>query len=216
MVGRSALRRLKQETAALHALAEQHVRILDEDATAADYHRYLVAMHGYHAPMEERLAAHTALAEVGYGATPRQKRTLIERDLARLGDPRDAWPACHRLPELGPLPRAIGAAYVLEGSTLGGRYILAKLPPALAKLRERATAFLEGYGADTGPRWRAFGELVERAIASPADEDEAAAGACETFARLIDWLALHEPIARPARAMARPAARARAAAGEAP
>jgi heme oxygenase len=99
---------------------------------------------------------------------------------------------------------------VLEGSTLGGRYILAKLPPALAPLRGRATAFLEGYGAETGARWRAFGEIALRAIGSAADvdaaEDEAVAGACETFARLIDWLALHEPLARPARAIARPAA----------
>jgi len=206
MAARSTLRRLKQETAELHARAEQHVRILDDDATVADYRRYLVAMHGYHAPIEQRLAAHAALAAVGYDAAPRQKRTLIERDLARLGDPRTAWPDCHRLPELGPLPRAIGAAYVLEGSTLGGRYILAKLPPALAPLRGQATAFLEGYGAETGARWRAFGDVVLRAIGSADDEDEAIAAACETFARLIDWLAQHEPLALPARAIARAAA----------
>ena len=205
MRGRSTLRRLRSETAALHARAEQHVRILDEDASPADYQRYLAAMHGYHAPLELRFAAHAALARVGFAAALRQKRTLIERDLAVLGDRRMAWPACPRLPEVGPLPRAVGAAYVLEGSTLGGRYILAKLPPALAPLRGRATAFLEGYGAETGARWRAFGDVVLRAIASPTDEDEAVAGARETFARLVDWLAQHEaPVI--ARATARPLA----------
>jgi heme oxygenase len=205
MRGRSTLRRLRSETAALHARAEQHVRILDEDAGLADYHRYLAAMHGYHAPLELRLGAHAGLAQAGFDAPLRQKRTLIERDLAALGDRRTAWPACPRLPEVGPLPRAVGAAYVLEGSTLGGRYILAKLPPALAPLRGRATAFLEGYGTETGARWRAFGEVTLRAISSPADEDDAVAGARETFARLIDWLARHEaPMI--ARAAARPLA----------
>jgi heme oxygenase len=205
MRGRSTLRRLRSDTAALHALAEQHVRILDEDASPADYQRYLAVMHAFHAPLELQFAAHAGLARAGFGASLRQKRTLIERDLAALGDRRTAWPACPRLPEVGPLPRAVGAAYVLEGSTLGGRYILAKLPPALALLRGRATAFLEGYGAATGGRWRAFGEVVERAITSPAAEDEAVLGARETFARLIDWLALHEaPVI--ARAAARPLA----------
>jgi heme oxygenase len=190
--GRSSLRRLKIETAGLHALAEQYVRILDESATVADYHRYLVAMHGYHAPLEHRLGAHAALVAAGFEAPLRSKRALLERDLASLGDPRTSWPVCPRLPETGPLARAVGVAYVLEGSTLGGRYILAKLPPALAGLRGRSTSFLEGYGAATGARWRGFGEVVERAIASRAHEDEAVAGACETFARLVDWLALHE------------------------
>jgi heme oxygenase (biliverdin-IX-beta and delta-forming) len=204
MLGRTSLRRLKAETAALHARAEQYVRILDADATAADYHRYLVAMHGYHAPLERALGAHTGLAAAGFEAPLRRKRALIERDLASLGDPRLAWPVCEvreecpRLPELGSLARATGVAYVLEGSTLGGRYVLAKLPPALAALRGHATAFLEGYGDETGARWRAFGDVVARAIGSPAEEDEAAEGACEAFARLIDWLALHErPLPRP-------------------
>ena len=192
MLGRSSLRRLKVETASLHARAEEYVRILEEDATLAKYHRYLAAMHGYHAPMEAGLAAHEALAAVGFDAIVRRKRTLIESDLAALGDPRKAWPACPRLPEIGSLGRAIGAAYVIEGSTLGGRFILSKLPPALAPLRGRATAFLEGYGAETGARWRAFGEVVERALDTPALEDDAVAGACETFTRLSDWLAVHE------------------------
>lgn len=192
VLGCSSLRRLKAETAALHARAEDFVRILDADATLTDYQRYLAAMHGFHAPLEARFAAHTQLYACGFDASVRRKRTLIERDLAALGDPRTAWPSCPRLPETEPLGRAIGAAYVIEGSTLGGRFILSKLPPALAALRGRATAFLAGYGAETGARWRAFGEVVERALDTPALEDDAVAGACETFARLIDWLAVHE------------------------
>lgn len=213
MEGRVTLRRLKEETAALHARAEQFVRILDEDASVADYHRYLVAMLGYHDPLERLLAGHAGLVAAGFEAERGARRELLERDLANLGDVRTAWPACPRLPDVESLPRAIGAAYVLEGSTLGGRYILAKLPQALAGLRGRATAFLEGHGDSTGPRWRSFADVVERAVATRENAHLTVAGACETFARLIDWLAQHEqPSDRPpARPM--PLVRPRPAAG---
>jgi heme oxygenase (biliverdin-IX-beta and delta-forming) len=90
---------------------------------------------------------------------------------------------------------------VIEGSTLGGKFILARLPPQLAALRGTATAFLEGYGSDTGARWRSFGALVEREIATAAAEAEAIAGARDAFARLIDWLARFEqPLAEAAEA----------------
>ncbi len=88
------------------------------------------------------------------------------------------------------LPTALGVAYVLEGSTLGGRFVLAKLPPALAALRGRATAFLDGYGDQTGARWQAFGQLVEAHGA--ADPDACVAGARDCFAALVTWLATHE------------------------
>jgi heme oxygenase len=92
----------------------------------------------------------------------------------------------------------LGVAYVIEGSTLGGKFILARLPPALAPLRGTATGFLEGYGAATGERWRSFGGVVERAITTPEEVADAVAGARDAFGRMIDWLAQFEQ-ADPAR-----------------
>jgi heme oxygenase len=60
--GRQPLRALKDLTRDLHLRAEQYVRILGDDATTDDYTRYLIAMLGYHAPVEELLAAEPALA----------------------------------------------------------------------------------------------------------------------------------------------------------
>jgi heme oxygenase len=85
---------------------------------------------------------------------------------------------------------------VIEGSTLGGRFILSRLPPAIAAVRGTATAFLEGYGAATGAKWRGFTQLAEHAIAGPGAppgaEADAIAGARDTFTHLIDWLARFE------------------------
>lgn len=186
---REPLRRLKDDTADLHQQAELHVRILDADATLTDYRHYLAAMLGYHAPLEDVLQAHDGLRAAGFDAAARRRAPMLAADLLALGDDPRGAPRCTSLPPVTSLARALGVAYVLEGSTLGGRYILAKLPPPLVRLRGRATAFLTGHGPETGSRWRAFAAIVARELVTPAAEDEAVFGARETFVRLIDWLA---------------------------
>jgi heme oxygenase len=193
--GRSVLRILKDSTHGLHRRAEQYVRILDRDATVDDYARYLRAMYGFHAPIENALAADGVLESAGFAAARRRKTPWLAHDLRRL-DPCDIVPpCCSALPVSDSFARRIGIAYVVEGSTLGGKYILAHLPPALAALRGTATAFLEGYGAETGARWRGFAEIAARLItaaSAPGAEAEAIAGARDTFERLIAWLARFE------------------------
>ncbi len=194
MIGacRRVLRRLRDETRDLHQEAEHYVRILDASAGLADYKRYLLTMVGFHVPLERAFCADPALEAVGFKAQARSKAHLFERDLASLGATRTTWPLCTVLPDVSTLPRALGAAYVLEGSTLGGRYILSRLPVAIAAVRATSTAFLTGYGEATGDQWRAFGAIIERTILSDTDEQLTLAGARDTFSRLIDWLARHE------------------------
>jgi heme oxygenase len=179
---------LKHETADLHREAERHVRILDDDATEATYARYLMRMLGFHAPMEDRFAAHQGLAEVGFDVWVRRKQGLIRDDLAALGLAGVPAPRCADLPDVGNLARALGAAYVLEGSTLGGPFIIARMRVRLGHLVGVATAFLEGYRSATGPMWRSFSALVERCLAAPAARDAAVDTARSTFAKLIAWL----------------------------
>lgn len=169
------LKLLKQETHDLHVEAERHVRILDPDATEAQYVRYLQRMHGFHAAIEGAFATHPELAAAGFDAAGRAKRALIEADLAAYGATAGALAP---VPDVGGLARGVGAAYVIEGSTLGGAFILAKMRP------QRSTRFLAGYGDATGARWRAFGQIVTRV----QDETAAIAAARETFAALIAWL----------------------------
>jgi heme oxygenase len=186
VVLRPVLRELKHGTADLHEEAERYVRILDGDANAVDYVRYLRTMYGYHAPIERALLAHEPLAAVHFDAPARcVKAAWMRADLRELGE-RDEPAVCTQVPAPSTLARALGIAYVLEGSTLGGRFIVSRLPPALARLPRR---YLDGYGAETGPRWRAFGDIVARELRSPLDEASAVHAARETFSLLISWLA---------------------------
>ncbi|HET9623835.1 MAG TPA: biliverdin-producing heme oxygenase [Kofleriaceae bacterium] len=199
--GRLVLRALKEGTRALHHDAERYVRILDADATLADYARYLAAMRGFHAPLEDIFAHDPALAAAGFAASERRKTAFLTADLktiaSLLANPAhlpcaSATLCCPDLPASTSFARRLGIAYVIEGSTLGGKFILAHLPPAIAAVRGRATRFLEGYGAATAARWRSFCALVEHAVRDPVCEAEVIAAACDTFARLIAWLARFE------------------------
>jgi len=138
--------------------------------------------------MEERFAGHAGLAAAGFDAAARRKQALLRADLEALAVDHARLPRCADLPEIGELPRAVGAAYVLEGSTLGGPFIVSRMRARLGHLIGRATAFLEGYRERTGAMWRGYGALAERALAGDDALRAAIAAARSTFAKLVAWL----------------------------
>jgi len=172
---------LREATLEHHREAERHVRILDPDATIATYTRYLVRMYGFHAAIERVFADHDALSRAGFDPAARCKTPLLAADLHELGlDPNLLERSA--LPDLDSLARALGAAYVIEGSTLGGTFIRARL------VLDVPLRFLAGYGAATGAMWKVFGAICDRELASQAARDEAVAAARETFTALTTWL----------------------------
>lgn len=179
--------RLKQETMQDHAVAERHVRILDPDATNQTYARYLTRMLGFHRPMERAFSSQELLAATGFDAPARRKQQLLAADLSALESGTDAID-CDALPDITDLADALGAAYVLEGSTLGGAFILSHLPPSLAALRGKATRFLEGYGRDTGRMWRSFTSIANATLGTENHIERAVHAAQDTFRRLTAWL----------------------------
>ncbi|HEX4453243.1 MAG TPA: biliverdin-producing heme oxygenase [Kofleriaceae bacterium] len=179
------VRRLRAATLDLHAAAERHVRILDDDATIATYVRFLDRMHGVHVATEAAFADHAELAIAGFDAAARCKSALIRADLAQL----HAVPNESRcvIPDVRGIARGLGAAYVIEGSTLGGAFVRSRL-----RLRDVPTAFLAGYGKETGPMWKRFVAVLDQAR---VDADHAIAAARAMFRSLIDWL--DEPAREP-------------------
>jgi heme oxygenase len=95
LVGR--LERLEADTRELHLLAEQ-----------LDRSRYLRALYGFHAPLEEIFAG-DAIFETSRRIAPRLLREL--RALGEHAPP--VW--CTDLPDASTLARRIGIAYALHG-----------------------------------------------------------------------------------------------------
>jgi heme oxygenase len=83
-------------------------------------------------------------------------------------------------PDIRTRAEALGAFYVLEGSSLGGRVILKELKSRGASLT--GLGFLDPYGPDTGQRWRSFLVILERELNSCEQKADAVKGAMNTFA----------------------------------
>lgn len=159
---------------------------LDELATPACYAAALRALHGFHAAWEPAIWRLPGLAEAGIDGG-RRKLPLLEADLRALGiEPCGPAPEA-RIPGAA---QALGALYVLEGATLGGRIIYRRVADALGVTPERGAAYFQGYGEDTGARWKAFGSAATRFADETGEGARVVEGAVACFAALEAWLAL--------------------------
>jgi heme oxygenase len=94
----------------------------------------------------------------------------------------------HFGPEFTSFPHALGALYVLEGSTLGGRIILRHLETHTVDIPSDAMSFFAGHGAETGSMWRAFVAKLDTFGALNPDACTAAKdGAQSAFRTVIAW-----------------------------
>ena len=81
----------------------------------------------------------------------------------------------------------MGCLYVMEGSTLGGKFIARQVQEKLGLSPEAGTAFFSGYGNETGARWKTFREALSRHSAETGDEALIIEAAEDTFLRLEEW-----------------------------
>lgn len=180
------LAELKAATAAHHAHVEAAMPSLDQLATPAGYAAALRALHGFHAAWEPAIWRTPGLAETGLD-DGRRKLPLLEADLRALGvEPCAARPPRPDLPDAA---AALGALYVLEGATLGGRIIHRRVAGPLGVTPEHGAAYYHGYGERTGERWKAFGAAATHWAAEAGAEPRVVAGAVACFAALEAWLA---------------------------
>lgn len=147
---------------------------------------------GFHAALEARLAEAPDLALFGVDLAARRRSHLLRADLAWLGADDAA--------ELAPLARcgtaaaALGALYVAEGSTLGGRHLARALDTILPPGAD-GRRFLLGHGERHGEMWRACCAAIERCGAEPAARARMIAAAHDTFAAFEAWFADAEALA---------------------
>ncbi|MGI4761220.1 MAG: biliverdin-producing heme oxygenase [Janthinobacterium lividum] len=179
------LARLRTATRPYHDAVEQNefnqalaAGTPSEAATA----RFLAKMYGFLAPYEAALLGHAAALGPAWEIPERLRAHLILADLH--AEP-SQLPQCPAMPPLATVPQLLGAMYVLEGSTLGGQ-VLAR---QLAKAGSSQVRYFTGYGAQTGPRWKAFCQLLGAAAPDAATENELVQSAIHTFQHLATWLA---------------------------
>ena len=182
------MRLLRNGTQDLHRAAEDRLAHLDETVDEAGYRVFLERWYGFHVVLEPRLSAwHRRTSVLDWD--DRRKLPLLEKDLDVLGVGRRArldLPRCPHVPALPTTAEALGALYVVEGSTLGGRILRDRLRQA--PLPPGCFHFLSPYGLESGRRWHAY----RAATAAWVGDDVARAGgvlraARASFAALVAW-----------------------------
>lgn len=174
----SILDHLRAATRDLHDGLEARLDVFSRVADPAQRREMVGRFLAFYRPAETALAGILG-GEPGLDFEERRKVPALERDAATLntGPTADA-------PVSTPTGRseALGFLYVLEGSTLGGRVIDKQL--RARGLSAEGLSFFQGYGEQTGARWKAFCAVLERAD----DPAAAARGARSAFAQMEAWM----------------------------
>lgn len=182
---------LREQIQPFHERLEASADISSALASRSHYRELLQSFYGFHAPLEPALRAFPEWHEIGFSLADREKVPLLRQDVLDLGMTGEeiaALAVCS--PCIGSsdgFARALGCAYVVEGSTLGGQVIARELA-AIGVTPLHGGRYFASYGPAVGRMWADFRRMLERQSES-LDRDEIAAGAMETFTALERWLA---------------------------
>lgn len=180
----SLAERLRTETRVHHVRAEEAMGLMSPDLSSDRYVEILRAFHIYYSLLEPQLAGFSEWEELGCEIKARLgKLEKIENDLKYFN-------ASVRKPAprivIGDFAQALGAMYVIEGSTLGGQVISKFLANRFGYVPESGAQYFSGYGPETGKMWVSFKAVIARAETAGVDQDRVVEGA----ARAFDYLTL--------------------------
>ncbi len=177
--------RLRADTRPAHDALDRALNLDELTASPERYRELLARMYGFHAPLEPRLQR--ALRGI---VTLRGRSSLLAEDLSRLGlDDLDGIARCADLPPLSEPTVALGVAYVLEGSALGGQVVARVVRDRLGLGADSGVAFFSSRGRHVGVEWRAFGHACDAYLEAHGGGDRGVEGAEATFAAMHRWLA---------------------------
>ncbi|MCS3531857.1 biliverdin-producing heme oxygenase [Chryseobacterium sp. JUb7] len=176
---------LKQNTAEFHDAAEKlfsSEKIFSRTFTLEDYKKiihtnYLMLLHS-----EDKIFS--SLADKfsdKLQLTDRKKLPLIEKDLESLALENQA--ASHTL-EFDNENEALGAMYVIEGSTLGGN-VIAKQLSKTEGFDNVTFNFFGCYQENTGPMWKSFKEVLDTEV-KEENYNEVLSGAKKLYTFLLN------------------------------
>ena len=182
--------RLKADTRALHDEAEAHpamCALVAPDLSRAVYREHLASLLRFHAALEPALAACPGLGDWVPDLAARRKTDALKADLRSLGASEHeieetASPTVPPLPVEGPAD-GLGALYVTEGATLGGRILARHLASSLGVDASTGAAHFLSYGEERGPMWQRYRAAVDAfGETNPAQADRVVGAAKATFA----------------------------------
>jgi heme oxygenase len=177
---RSASSFLRNTTADVHRSLEAQLPVMSGDLTVDAYGTLLAALAGVHRTLDGQVAAQfhrssppAAVAELEFES--RRKSPALANDLSILGRT-SAAPAEFAITTLA---GALGAVYVCEGATLGGRLIAPRVHAVLGP--ELPVSYFRSYGVDVPRMWAVCRRVIDRLLVTDDEIADASATAVAVF-----------------------------------
>jgi heme oxygenase len=183
---------LRAQTAPLHREVEIRLGLPGAIGNRDEYVVWLARFLGLYEPLESSLADFSYWNDLGLELGARNHCSCLVADLAALSANIHDLPRAGRgvLPEFPNFAHALGALYVLEGATLGGRVILRDLEARMRTAIFGATRFFGGRGDAVEPMWTTFRSAVDGfGQERPELRGDVVSGAERTFGAIKDWFA---------------------------
>jgi heme oxygenase (biliverdin-IX-beta and delta-forming) len=189
------LRTIRQATSHCHQPLESAINWRIAFSSLEHYRALLYAFARVVVPLESRLP--TFLSELPPGYDPKLRSELLEHDLSTIAELTGIKPSgsvltgcavddLHQTSEVDldfiqNESTAIGALYVIEGSSLGGQILSRQLETNLSLTPTRGGAYFAGYGTATAQRWKSFCRWANQRLTDLAGTECAAEAAQKTF-----------------------------------
>jgi len=174
----------REDHAALEKKLMQRIARIED---RVDYVALLVLLYGYYSALERAINPF-ALNRIDNYAD-RRKASKIYDDVKSLMPQFANFPLCETLPKIDSFNSALGALYVMEGSTLGGPIIKRIISAKLGS--DDGFTFFLSYGEKVQLMWERFKQHLEGPF-STYDEVEIVNAARETFNTFNHWLSAHD------------------------
>ncbi|MFD0795747.1 biliverdin-producing heme oxygenase [Mucilaginibacter litoreus] len=184
---------LKEETRENHQQLEKMlIGKLKAVSGVKDYADLLKYFYGYFGGLEDQINQAIDPDLLPDNADRRKTQSIAE-DIKALGETVPAKANSDTLPRIKNHLEALGALYVIEGSTLGGKIISKMMEQQLA-LNGAGLSFFTGYGDRTGQMWETFKQVLDQQAANPEQEAVVIAAANETFLKFGEWFARNKTV----------------------
>ena len=175
---------IKNRTKSMHQLTEKKLvakmRLINDKK---DYASFLNLFYSYFGALELQIKK-VLITDRLPDYSLRRKTNLIAEDIITLGFTPSTFAEAKMLPEVNDHLQALGALYVIEGSTLGGQIISGMISKKLNS--EEGFLFFKGYENESHQMWRKFINVLNDPANKPAEK--IINTAIETFLKFSEWI----------------------------
>jgi len=180
---------LKEATLSNHQQTEKQLILRMKAMRSIDAYVSLLQMfYSYFGGLEQQINSFIGEKEMA-DYSQRRKADAIAADIKTLGGTVPALADSSELPAIDTLPKAFGALYVIEGSTLGGKIIAGMMRQHFTFNGNEGLSFFSGYGDNTDAMWTSFKTKLNAIASTAENRQEITEAANQTFEKFGEWIA---------------------------